>query len=115
MLIGQGYDQSAESDILLLDISNNDEYKWTDIFDPSPPSPPSPPPSISPSAQQQSSNKSVMIGAIVGSLFGGILLTIGGFLLHRWNKNKQKQANALPIPGNVQQIPTTDHELRRNP
>ncbi|RIA87838.1 hypothetical protein C1645_877781 [Glomus cerebriforme] len=29
------YDKSVESDILLLDISNNDEYVWTTTFDPS--------------------------------------------------------------------------------
>ena len=28
ILIGLGYNQSTESDILLLDISNNDEYVW---------------------------------------------------------------------------------------
>ncbi|CAG8721698.1 19550_t:CDS:2, partial [Rhizophagus irregularis] len=31
---GHGYDKSVESDILLLDISNNEEYIWTTIFDP---------------------------------------------------------------------------------
>ncbi|CAB4399935.1 unnamed protein product [Rhizophagus irregularis] len=33
-LIGCGCDKSVESDILLLDISNNEEYIWTTIFDP---------------------------------------------------------------------------------
>ncbi|PKC63567.1 hypothetical protein RhiirA1_519059 [Rhizophagus irregularis] len=66
---GDGYDKTIESDILLLDISNNDEYIWTTIFDPkmpspppSPPStlpplpPPSPPPSPSPSPSLSSSS-----------------------------------------------------------
>src|SRR5436190_11018076 len=34
-LIGTGYNPSTESDVLLLDISNNEEYVWTDYFDPS--------------------------------------------------------------------------------
>src|SRR5205807_7548327 len=51
ILIGQGYDQSSESDILLLDISNINEYNWTNNFDLSSPSPPSSlPPSVSPGA-----------------------------------------------------------------
>ncbi|POG66537.1 hypothetical protein GLOIN_2v1879801 [Rhizophagus irregularis DAOM 181602=DAOM 197198] len=33
-LIGRGCDKSVESDILLLDISNNEEYIWITIFDP---------------------------------------------------------------------------------
>jgi hypothetical protein len=32
-----------------------------------------------------------MTGAILGSLLGGILLSIGCFLIYKWNKNKQKQ------------------------
>ncbi|UZO07379.1 uncharacterized protein OCT59_027664 [Rhizophagus irregularis] len=31
---GRGCDKSVESDILLLDISNNEEYIWITIFDP---------------------------------------------------------------------------------
>ena len=30
---GQGYKQGTDSDILLLDISNNDEYIWKTSFD----------------------------------------------------------------------------------
>ncbi|CAG8477049.1 6678_t:CDS:2 [Funneliformis caledonium] len=33
---GFGYEQGKESDLLLLDISNNEEYKWSIIFEPSP-------------------------------------------------------------------------------
>ena len=45
-LIGYGYEQDYESDILLLDISNNEEFNWTTHFDPSisPISPPISPP-----------------------------------------------------------------------
>jgi hypothetical protein len=32
-----------------------------------------------------------MTGAVLGSLLGGILLSIGSFLIYKWNKNKQKQ------------------------
>ncbi|CAB4399942.1 unnamed protein product [Rhizophagus irregularis] len=79
------YDKKAESDILLLDISNNEEYVWTTSFDISP----------SPSSSSQTSNNSSdiskMVGAIVGSLLSGIFLSVGSFFLYKWNKNKQKQ------------------------
>jgi len=40
-----------------------------------------------------------MIGAVIGSLFGGALLSFGGSFLYRWNKNRQKQNDTIPIPG----------------
>ena len=100
-LIGKGYDQSTESDILLLDISNNDEYIWTNDFDLSPPSSTpmnqtnstySPTPT-STSTQQPDDNKPALIGAIVGSLLGGALLSLGGLLLYKWNKKRQISDN----------------------
>ncbi|GBC52731.2 hypothetical protein GLOIN_2v1807292 [Rhizophagus irregularis DAOM 181602=DAOM 197198] len=103
---GEGYDKLIESDILLLDISNNEEYIWTTMFDPKIPSqPPSPSPSpsqsqspspslsLSPSPSSPSSpnNSGNIAGAVVGSLLSGILLSVGGFLIYKWNKNKRKQ------------------------
>src|SRR6266487_3672961 len=103
-----GYNQVFESDILLLDISNNDGYIWATNFD-SPMILPSSSPipsstisvkstssphtsitSVTQAAQPgNSSNNERMIGAIVGSLFGGSLLASGGFLLYIIrNKNK---------------------------
>ncbi|GBC15616.1 hypothetical protein GLOIN_2v1834755 [Rhizophagus irregularis DAOM 181602=DAOM 197198] len=103
---GYGYDKTVESDILLLDISNNEEYIWTTIFDPKmpppptlPPSPPPstlpplPPPSPSPSPSPSSlppNNSGNTAGIVVGSLLSGILLSVGSFLIYKWNKNKQK-------------------------
>ncbi|PKY48538.1 hypothetical protein RhiirA4_422250 [Rhizophagus irregularis] len=63
---GLGYDRTVESDILLLDISNNEEYVWTTSFDPSVPK--SSPPSSSSQTSNNSSNNSKIVGAIVGSL-----------------------------------------------
>ncbi|PKY56874.1 hypothetical protein RhiirA4_508411 [Rhizophagus irregularis] len=110
---GDGYDKTVESDILLLDISNNDEYIWTTTFDPKMPSPPpspspssSPSPSPSPSPSTSSSSLPSLspspspssllspgktAGAVVGSLLSGILLLVGSFLIYKWNKNKQNQ------------------------
>ncbi|PKY33034.1 hypothetical protein RhiirB3_493630, partial [Rhizophagus irregularis] len=101
---GIGYGKTVESDILLLDISNSEEYIWTTIFDPKMPSPPpstlpplpspSPPPSPSPSPSPISSplpnNSGNITGIVVGSLLSGILLSVGSFLIYKWNKNKQK-------------------------
>ncbi|EXX54102.1 hypothetical protein GLOIN_2v1834755 [Rhizophagus irregularis DAOM 181602=DAOM 197198] len=105
---GVGYDKTVESDILLLDISNNEEYIWTTIFDPKMPSPPPPippstlpplpPPSLVPSPSPSSSlssssppnNSGNIAGIVVGSLLSSILLSVGSFLIYKWNKNKQK-------------------------
>ncbi|GBB96546.1 hypothetical protein RclHR1_02780009 [Rhizophagus clarus] len=75
---GVGYDRTIESDILLLDISNNEEYIWTTNFDLSSPS-------------HSSNNKTVII---LGFLLGGVLLLVllvGGFFVYKWNKNKKEQ------------------------
>src|SRR5438046_530368 len=82
--------------MLLLDISNDDEYIWTTSFTlPPPPPPPLPPPSPSSSSKSPSSttaqpsnitpsnNKGIIAGSVIGSLIGGSLLTIGGFFLYR--------------------------------
>ena len=81
-----------------MDISNNDEYIWTNSFEPSSPTgqTPSPTSIILPPHD----NKPVMIGAIVGSLLG-VLVLLGCFFLCKWYKNGQRLKNALPIPGNV--------------
>ncbi|PKB92670.1 hypothetical protein RhiirA5_443833, partial [Rhizophagus irregularis] len=99
---GKGYNKALESDILLLDISNNEEYIWTTIFDPKMPSPPPSSPSSSPPTLPSSSsspsfpssppnNSGNIAIAVVGSLLSGILLSVGSFLIYKWNKNKQKQ------------------------
>ncbi|CAB4393088.1 unnamed protein product [Rhizophagus irregularis] len=109
---GLGYDPPIESDILLLDISNNNEYIWTYNFVPSynpdPSSLPSssieqsssPTQSSSPShsvnllsAQQSEKSSLTMIVSIVGSLFGGTLLLFGCFFIYRWIKIKREQKN----------------------
>ncbi|RGB23124.1 hypothetical protein C1646_774972 [Rhizophagus diaphanus] len=116
---GIGYDKTVESDILLLDISNNDRFIWTTIFDPknatntttattttiitTTTAPPYPGPSPS------------LAGIIIGSLLSGILLLAGSFLIYKWNKNKQKtiyendnnndysqEEKELPIVRNIQ-------------
>ncbi|RIA87846.1 hypothetical protein C1645_739820 [Glomus cerebriforme] len=113
---GIGYDNSIASDILLLDISNNKEYVWTTTFDPSIPNnnvtisllpPPSSSHSPLPSSSTISNTTPAIAGAIVGSLFGGILFSFGVFFLYKWNKNKRKQGNqenqagyVIPIHGN---------------
>ena len=83
---------------------------WTnDFILPSPslvssPSSPSSTLSTSPSnISQQPNNLTLSVasvtGAIVGALFGGILISFACFFLYRWNKNRQKQKDTLPIPG----------------
>ncbi|RGB41043.1 hypothetical protein C1646_686331 [Rhizophagus diaphanus] len=94
---GYGYNRAVDSDILLLDISNNEEYAWTTSFDPSVPKTPSPispsfpTPSSSSQTSNNSSDNSKMVGAILGSLLSGIFLSVGGFFLYKWNKKRQSQ------------------------
>jgi hypothetical protein len=39
-----------------------------------------------------------LIGATIGSIIGGVLLSFGIFFLYKWNK-KRKNPNFLPTPG----------------
>ncbi|CAG8503378.1 8280_t:CDS:2 [Funneliformis caledonium] len=101
---GMGYNTTLkEHDVLLLDISNNDEYKWTNVFDPSPPettSLPMPPtPSSSSFYLQQSNGLGALVGAVIGSLFSGISLSFGSILLYRWHKDRKYRRQAIPTPG----------------
>src|ERR1051325_9051178 len=91
--------------MLLLDISNNEEYIWTSIFDPSF-MPLTPSPSSSPSLNIQSSNitPGVMAGAIVGSLIGGVLLLFGGLFLYKRSRDKRKQNNATLVHYNSEEV-----------
>ncbi|GES92953.1 hypothetical protein GLOIN_2v1779981 [Rhizophagus clarus] len=120
---GGDYDQTIESDILLLDISNVDEYIWANEFYPPTlsmvpsqsaipslstskvsPSATAAPSTSSPSSNSSSivssqssqlttSSPTAMIGTILGSVFGGALLSFVGFFLYRWNKNKRSDSN----------------------
>ncbi|GBC15806.2 uncharacterized protein OCT59_027660 [Rhizophagus irregularis] len=113
---GYGYNRAVDSDILLLDISNNEEYVWTTSFDPSVPK--------SSQTSNNSSDNSKMVGAIVGSLLSGIFLSVGGFFLYKWNKKRQSQNNinnynnygqekAVPTDGSKNEN-MTNHEVVNN-
>ncbi|RIA84171.1 hypothetical protein C1645_742536 [Glomus cerebriforme] len=110
---GSGY-LHTESDILLLDISNYNEYIWTNNFVPSNNTQSNSAPSATSVSSPQThsdyphsdnllpaheSDKSPinMIGVLVGSLFAFILLLFGGFFLYKWNKIKQEKKNATQI------------------
>jgi hypothetical protein len=54
------------------------------------PSSTSPISSIPSQSTATSSSQTVMIGAIVGSLFGGALLSFAGFCFYKWNKNNHR-------------------------
>jgi hypothetical protein len=56
-----------------------------------------------------------MIGAVLGSLLGGILLSIGSFLIYKWNKNKQKQneeEKELPIVRDIHNNEATNNNVQ---
>ncbi|CAB4417675.1 unnamed protein product [Rhizophagus irregularis] len=50
-------------------------------------------------SNNNTSNTPNMVGAIIGSLIGGSLLTIGSFLLYKKFKNYNKNKNVLLVPG----------------
>ena len=120
-LIGSGYTQGVDSDILLLDISNNDEYIWSTSFIPLPPpvsaSSPNPSTTITtPSTTittSSSNNTGVIVGSVIGSLFGGILLTVGSFFLYRWYKNIEQKNHAIPTPGERGSYPQEISQIPR--
>ncbi|GBB96542.1 hypothetical protein RclHR1_02780005 [Rhizophagus clarus] len=99
---GDGYDKTVESDILLLDINNNEEYIWTTTFDPSIPK------NIMPPSSSSSIDFNNIVGAIVGPLLGGIFLSVGIFFIYEWKKSKQKQKS---IYGGI----TLDHVTNDGP
>ena len=102
-IIGINYD--IDDDILLLDISNNEEYTWTNDFDPRPPTPEAtmPPTSKIPSSSKDNKdNKPIIIGAVVGSLFGVIVLSLGALLIYKRVQYQRANQNTTTIqtPGN---------------
>ncbi|RIA87051.1 hypothetical protein C1645_828343 [Glomus cerebriforme] len=93
------YTQGINNDILLLDISNDNEYVWTTIFKPSLSNTINNAKSNTPS--QSNNTAGATIGTVIGSLISGILLTIGSFFLYKWYKNrkdKREQNKAIPTP-----------------
>src|ERR1041384_735696 len=101
----------GDKDILLLDISNNDEYIWTTTFEPSPPPVSSSPPPLSTqpintntNTQSQPTNTGAIVGAFIGSLIGGISLTVGSFFLYKRYKNK-RQISGFSATGEIPNYP----------
>ncbi|CAG8514386.1 1360_t:CDS:2 [Funneliformis caledonium] len=100
---GRGYE---DNDILLLDISNNEEYIWTDSFDPtfpiispSPKTPSTDPSKVQPNASPTQTTQlqvPIVIGIAIGSLSVGFFLALGVFFLYRWNKNRRESEKAIP-------------------
>ena len=45
-----------------------------------------------------------MVGVILGSVVGCILLSVGGFLLYRRRKNHEKYSKAIPTPGEANEV-----------
>ncbi|GBC00766.1 hypothetical protein RclHR1_03970008 [Rhizophagus clarus] len=106
---GKGYNQEIEDDLLLLDISNNNEYAWTSYFALSPitnsksldQTDAQPDQPDTQSMQSNATNGSdVMTGLIIGAIINGILLIVGTFFLYKWYKNKRIRNNAT-LPNQI--------------
>ncbi|PKY46733.1 hypothetical protein RhiirA4_543514 [Rhizophagus irregularis] len=98
---GLGYVREDDNDILLLDISNNDEFAWTTSFVPPPLTSQSPTPQSPTQSSSQSNINTIgiAIGISIG-VIGGIALTVGGFFLYKQYKNRKERSTAIPTPGN---------------
>ncbi|RIA98175.1 hypothetical protein C1645_750826 [Glomus cerebriforme] len=115
-LLDFSYRENGESDVLLLNISNDSEYEWVTSFDPnaiisSPPSKTSSSPAPSSSDNNNNNNKDnikakkddntgLIIGIVLGS--GGINILIGTiyYFIKRRKKIKES-AKFIPTPGGV--------------
>ncbi|GBB96384.1 hypothetical protein RclHR1_02740015 [Rhizophagus clarus] len=97
------YRANGESDVLLLDISNDSEYIWTTSFDPTPLSidfPSSSSPSSPPSNSNPKTKTGIIIGVTVGIIiFVGILLL--GALFYIKRRKNHKNTKPIPTPGNI--------------
>ncbi|PKK72336.1 hypothetical protein RhiirC2_742961 [Rhizophagus irregularis] len=90
---GSGYNNSKEDDVLLLDISNNDQYVWTGYY------------AISDSApspiDSKISRNYKLIGIIGASVVGSMVLIAGTYYLHRWNRNRRTKIAVHPPSGKL--------------
>ena len=110
-LTGDGYDPTVDNDVLLLDIgSDDDEYTWTNIFDPSA----TRASKASEASNSKASKKSIVIYIVVGVVVGVVLLLVGGFILYKWKKSKKRQADALSTPEKWLNFRITDELINRN-
>ncbi|PKY57005.1 hypothetical protein RhiirA4_448900 [Rhizophagus irregularis] len=102
-VLGLGYMREDDNDILLLDISNNDEYAWTTSFVPPSLTSQLPtsqlPTSQSPTNSSSHSNINTIGGISIGVICG-IALTVGGFFLYKQYKNRKERSTAISTPGN---------------
>jgi len=106
----------TENDILLLDIINNDEYIWTNSFEPQTTSTTSlaTTPTSSSTSPSSPNNKLIMIVIAIGAFIGGISLAFGGAFIYKWNKNKKENKRAIPISGN-EVVKDTNHQVLEIP
>ena len=80
--IGLGYDET-ESDLLLLDISDNDEYIWTTNFDVA---------HIKASSTSNNAPTSNTISLVVGGVIVGLAMLSYGVHLYIRNQNRKGQS-----------------------
>ncbi|RGB24846.1 hypothetical protein C1646_725211, partial [Rhizophagus diaphanus] len=90
------YRSNGESDVLLLDISNDSEYIWKTSFDPTPLTINSTPSNSKPKAN----NIGVIVGLTIGIIVLISILSISTLFFIRKYKI-YKNAKPIPTPGNV--------------
>ncbi|CAI2189089.1 18809_t:CDS:2, partial [Funneliformis geosporum] len=107
---GFSYDKNVDKDILLLNISNNEEYMWTNYFDPNVPTTVASKVTTNSSTTATPTNVSsgisipIIVGATVAILLDAIFLLLGGFYFYKWKKNKKENICAIPTSGHAGDI-----------
>ncbi|GBB84241.1 hypothetical protein RclHR1_10870002 [Rhizophagus clarus] len=103
---GQGYAQETDKDILLLDISNDNEYIWKTSFNNnnSTPTITSTPQVTLPISLDPlgSEKENIIVGAIIGSALG-IAITLGSFFIYKRKKHIKKQ-DKKPSTQNINNV-----------
>ncbi len=93
----------ANSDIYLLDISDDSEYKWITSIDPkllsAPDSPLSNNTSLSNTSPTSGISIGILIGSVIGASLGTCLLMIFAFITYRYCKKRSHKY--IPTPGDL--------------
>ena len=119
--IGFAYDGKnsfRSNSIFILDVGDQNDYKWVVEFDPNAAASTSPPSSTTPTSDtlSQQSTSTKQLGIIIGGTVGGGVIIIGSIVFLIYYRKRKSSVDYIPTPGNVRlndqeviQIPGSGH------